>query len=374
MTDPAKYIIISSTGSPGMLWGAPCSGFLMTLPRNAQIWLPGYLRSAWQNRLHSDSGRKTVWIAITDHYEPYWKNTNDTLARQRVDLWAKKWPEIAARHADSLNKAPKYSFFYPEEEYRAPLLEALEPIVRQGIGDVEIHLHHDHDTPSQFLDRTGRFLEVLHQRHGFLRKHNGELAFGFIHGNWALDNSLPDGRWCGLNNELTLLRQLGCYADFTLPSAPSPAQTRTVNSIYWAKDDVRQPKSHDTGTPVTLGGGVEGDLMIIQGPLAVRWTGNGTPFPRLETGELAGQDPPSGNRVKMWFDYAPRLGDHVFLKLFSHGTQEKNSSMLLDGGLDQQFTLFAQECGRRGWQYRYVTAWEMYLVIESLRQQTPLPF
>ena len=39
--------------------------------------------------------------------------------------------------------------------------------------------------------------------------------------------SLPDGRWCGLNNELILLRDLGCYADFTLPSAPSrPSDTQ----------------------------------------------------------------------------------------------------------------------------------------------------
>ena len=37
--------------------------------------------------------------------------------------------------------------------------------------------------------------------------------FGFIHGNWCLDNSRADGRWCGLNNELILLRELGCYAD-----------------------------------------------------------------------------------------------------------------------------------------------------------------
>ncbi len=345
----------------------------MILPRNAQIWLPGYLRSAWQNRLRSDSEAKTVWITITDHFEPYWKNTDEEVARQRVALWVNKWPEITSRHADSQGVAPKYSFFYPEEEYRVSLLAALESIVHGGIGDIEVHLHHDHDTPGQFIDRTGRFLEVLHQRHGFLRKRNDQLKFGFIHGNWALDNSLPDGRWCGLNNELILLRELGCYADFTLPSAPSPAQTRTVNSIYWAKDDPQQPKSHDTGIPVAVGGGVEGDLMLIQGPLAVRWTGNRNGLPRLENGELAGQNHPDQSRVKLWFEYAPRLGNHVFLKLFTHGTQEKNSSMLLGGGLDQLFKLIAGECERRGWRHRYTTAWEMYLVIDSLRRQAILP-
>lgn len=345
----------------------------MKLPRNAQIWLPGYLRSLRQNTLRSDSGPKTVWIVIADHYEPYWRKAGDELARQRVALWVKKWPEIAERNADSQGAAAKYSFFYPEEQYRAPLLEALEPLVHGGIGDVEVHLHHESDTAQNFLDQTGRFLEVLHDRHGFLRRHNGKLAFGFIHGNWALDNSLANGQSCGLNNELTLLRELGCYADFTLPSAPSSAQTRTVNSIYWATDDPDHPKSHDTGTPVALGGGVDGDLMIIQGPLAIRWTGNLRFLPRLEKGELAGNDHPAANRVRIWFKYAPRLGDHVFLKLFTHGAQERNSSMLLDGGLDRLFALFAGECRRRGWRYRYVTAWEMYRVIDSLRRQAPLP-
>ena len=36
------------------------------------------------------------------------------------------------------------------------------------------------------------------------------------------DSGLPGGRHCGLNNELTLLKQLGCYADFTFPAVPRP--------------------------------------------------------------------------------------------------------------------------------------------------------
>ena len=80
------------------------------------------------------------------------------------------------------------------------------------------------------------FKELLADRHGLLarRRDTGELPYGFIHGNWALDNSRPDGRCCGVNNELAILRETGCYADFTLPSAPSPAQTAKINSIYYA--------------------------------------------------------------------------------------------------------------------------------------------
>src|SRR5438132_607974 len=70
------------------------------------------------------------------------------------------------------------------------------------------------------------FRDVLAQRHGLLARDRttGALGYGFIHGNWALCNSRPDGRWCGVNNELEILRATGCYADFTMPSAPHPTQ------------------------------------------------------------------------------------------------------------------------------------------------------
>jgi hypothetical protein len=184
-----------------------------------------------------------------------------------------------------------------------------------------------------------RFREVLHRRHGLLHQHEGSVKFGFIHGNWALDNSRRDGRYCGLNNELTLLRELGCYADFTLPSAPSDTQTRMVNRIYWATDDPLRPKSHDTGEPVVMNGGKRGDILMIPGPLAVRFAQDGRLMPRLETGELASQDPPTRQRVRLWFRHAPHLGEHLFIKLFAHGAQERHSRALLETDLDVLLSL-----------------------------------
>ena len=99
-----------------------------------------------------------------------------------------------------------------------------------------------------------QFTRTLHDRHGLLtRDGSGRLRYGFIHGNWALANSLPDGRWCGVDDELSVLRETGCYADFTLPSAPSPAQTRTVNTIYYASTAGSGRKSLDTGARAAVG-------------------------------------------------------------------------------------------------------------------------
>jgi hypothetical protein len=175
-----------------------------------------------------------------------------------------------------------------------------------------------------------------------------------------------------LNNEISLLCRLGCYADFTLPSAPSPAQTSTVNSIYWATDDPARPKSHDRGIPVAVGAGRAGELMMIQGPLAVRWE-QGRFHPQLDTGELAAQDRPTLGRVRLWLRYAPRIGGHAFIKLFTHGAQERNARMLLEGGLDSLFEHLKLETGRLGTRLRYVSTWDMYRAIEALRLCQPCP-
>ncbi len=336
--------------------------------RNSHLWLPGYLR----HRLNTpslDGKRAKVWLAIADHYEPYWRNADDATALERVRRWRRAWPAIAARHKDSLGRPPKYTFFYAEEEYHAHPVSLLAEMAAEGIADVEVHLHHDGEGECNFTTRIRRFVDVLYTRHGLLREVDGKLPFGFIHGNWALDNSRPDGRRCGLNNEITLLKQLGCYADFTLPSAPSPAQTAMVNTIYWATDDPQRPKSHNRGVPLVPGGPIGGDLLLIPGPLGFNRRG-GRLLPRLETGELAAHDPPVKGRASSWLDLAPRVGNNIFVKLFSHGTQEANSAALLGRGLDDCFDDVRGECERRSFELCFASTWEMRAAAADIRGVT----
>lgn len=337
----------------------------MKLPRNAQLWLPGYLEGLTVGGAPRPA---RVWLLIADHFEPLRKPADEAVARNRVARWCRQWPEIARRHCDSAGNLPRYTFFYAEEEYRPHLLDGLAGMAEAGIADVEVHLHHDGEGERNFVERISSFTETLFARHGLLRKYGGKLIFGFIHGNWALDNSLPGGRWCGLNNEITLLRDLGCYADFTLPSAPSPAQTHMINTIYWANDDPVRPKSHDTGLPVRAGETSIGDLLMIPGPLALNWSSRKLGvFPRLETGELAASNPVTRQRVRLWLKYAPRVGNDVFIKLFAHGARENNASQLLERDLDLTFQLLRDECVRQGSALHYVTAWQMREAVESAR-------
>jgi hypothetical protein len=338
----------------------------MKLPRHAEIWLPAYLSGRVRRLFAGDShAPRHVWVTIADHFEPFWNRADLLTARKRVDAWRKRWPQIAAGASIDLAGAlPRYTFFYPVEQYHPEILETLAEMTRDGIADVEVHIHHDGEGREDFVQRIGNFCEMLREKHGLLRQVEGKTRFGFIHGNWALDNSLPAGRWCGLNDEITLLRDLGCYADFTMPSGASPSQSRTINTIYWCTDDPQSPKSYDGGTPLRAGQGTAGDLLMIPGPFGLR---RGKRFlPQLETGEIAFYDPPSAARVSRWFELAPRIGEHIFLKLYTHGATEANIEALLGTQLSDLFILVQEEADRRGAGVRFVSAWQMYLAIEAI--------
>ncbi len=340
----------------------------MNLPRHAQLWLPAYWRdrrARWDLKREIE-GAGRVWLAIADHFEPLWHGADEPAGEERVARWSREWPAIAGRYRDSAGSPPKWTFFYAEEQYRPRLVDVLAGMARSGFADVEVHIHHDREGRHNFVDRISSFTERLFHRHGLLRKDAGKIVFGFIHGNWALDNSLPGGRWCGLNDEITVLQELGCYADFTMPSGASPTQARTINQIYWAVDDPEQPKSYDRGIPFASGNPGQG-LLMIPGPLGLRWKDR--LLPRLETGEIASYDIPTRYRAKRWLDLAPRLGADVFVKLYTHGAQERHAQRLLPHGAQQLFEVLTEECQRRHWQLFFVSCREMYETIELIRRR-----
>jgi hypothetical protein len=337
----------------------------MNLPRHAELWFLPYLKGRIHSYAHSQKPKR-AWVTIADHYEPLGRERSVEAANRRVAQWRDKWPQIAEKAPrDAAGQRPQYSFFYPQEEYRYDLLDGVAQIVRLAIADVEVHLHHNNEQRDSFIRKVTEFLSRLTNDHGLLRKREGRTIFGFIHGNWALDNSRPDGALCGLNGEIALLRDLGCYADFTMPSVPSPTQSRVVNRVYWCTNNAdNRPRSFDRGVQVSIGGGCQGDLLMIPGPLGIRFADRF--LPRVETGEIAGYDPPTPSRVKHWFDLAPRIGDDIFLKLYTHGAQERNMEPLLNGGLHNLFEWFAAEADRRKIEIHWATAFQMYQAAEAL--------
>jgi hypothetical protein len=335
----------------------------MNLPRHAEIWFAPYCSDRIRRALRPRQVRR-IWLSIADHWEPFWRGADLATASARVWRWRKQWPQIASQVKDSAGRMPKYTFFYPEEEYRPEFLSALAEMSEEGIAEVEIHIHHDGGGREEFIRRMTTFRDKLANEHGLLHVVDGRIVFGFIHGNWALNNSRPDGRWCGLDDEIAILRQLGCYADFTMPSGNSSTQTKILNTIYWCRDDIHEPKCYDHGIAATYGGGTPSQLLIIPGPLGLRWRGR--LLPRLETGELAAYDPPTPYRARRWLDLAPRLGEDLFLKLYSHGTQEANSEALLKHDLLNLYRWTTEAASEFESQIFFVSTWQMFKAISAL--------
>ena len=342
------------------------------LPRHAEIWLSGYLRSLVRARRERRQRRGVVDIllAVADHYEPLHGGASAEAGLRRVERWAREYPVLAEPFTDADGCHPRHTFFFPIEQYRPELVDPLTGLCRRGFGEVEVHLHHDRDTAENLRAGLNRFTATLHRRHGLLSADGaGRVRYGFVHGNWALDNALPGGRWCGVTRELAALRDTGCYADFTLPAAPSPAQTRTVNEIYFADCGQAGPKAHDRGVRAAAGRQPgASDLLVVQGPLAVSWNqARRGIVPRVENGSLHAGHPPTMARFDDWLSCGISVAgrpEWLFVKLYTHGAPEANAAMLLGAdtaAFHRQLTAGFNDGGH--FRLHYVTAREMANIV-----------
>jgi hypothetical protein len=329
-------------------------------------WLLPYVLSK-NKRRDPEPGRPVhVLLCIADHFEPKHGGAAPEVARERVRRWVEGYPRLFGDFRDSDGRPPRHTFFYPAEEYEPEYLDGLAQLCRAGYGEVEVHLHHEDDTAENLRQTLLEFKRLLHERHGLLTRDRGtgEIVYGFIHGNWALDNARSDGRWCGVNNELDVLRETGCYADFTLPSAPSETQTRTINSIYWAVDDPHRPKSHDRGIAVGTAPRPEHALLMIQGPLVLDWKRRKWGLlPRIENACLQGNQPPTMERLALWLRarvQVPHRPDWYFVKLHTHGASEENMQVLLGEAMVSFHRGLCERAEKdANFHYHYVTAREM---------------
>jgi hypothetical protein len=347
---------------------------MITLPKNAQLWLPALVGQ----RVVARAGRRLisgahVMLAIADHYEPFNGGVSQAEADTRVARWHEEYVRSVEGFRDAEGRPPQHTFFYPAEQYDAEHVEQLAALVERRCAEIEVHLHHDGDTSANLRRTLLQFASCLRERHGLLTRHaDGSTGYGFVHGNWALDNARPDGRHCGVNDELTVLKTTGCYADFTLPGVPDVSQTRTVNSIYYAVDDPDRGRSHDYGVRAAVGrrAPVNG-LLMVQGPLTLDWSRRkyGV-LPGVECGALndsAGHRP-DGRRFPRWLAASVCVEgrpDWIFVKVHTHGAHERNAEMLLGSAMRRFHTEVMAQVMRAGLHLHYVTAREMANIVRA---------
>ena len=116
-------------------------------------WLPGYLASILR-RPRGGSGVRHLIVCVCDHFEPFRDGASADTARSIVADWLGAYPDTLAGFQDADGCPPRHTFFYPQEEYDEEILDRLASFCRQGFGEVEIHLHHRHDTAEGLREYT----------------------------------------------------------------------------------------------------------------------------------------------------------------------------------------------------------------------------
>lgn len=300
--------------------------------RHIHRWITGYgrhvLRSLAAPRVR---GPRHVLFALCDHYEPLWGNAGGAQGRERVERWEKDYPALVEGIRDADGLPPRHSFFFPGEQYAPEYLESLGRLTKRGLGEVELHLHHDGDDARK-LDSDIRSYLRAYSEHGHLsRDPDGRLRYGFIHGNWCLANSRQDGKWCGVDSELDVLFDSGCYADFTFPSAPDATQPNIVNQIYWPTGDLSRARAHETGQRAAVGKTMKDRILMIEGPLALARR-EGRLSLRIDSAAITANDPATAARVDTWVSQGIHLEgrpEWIFVKVHTHGAPEAQARSLL---------------------------------------------
>ncbi len=347
--------------------------FAQLARKNLHTWLGGYAKRKVSRVLSRPrvAGPKHLLFAFCDHYEPLWGDATSDVGDARVKAWQDEYPKMASAFRDADGCAPKHSFFFPGEQYDKRYLDRLAKLCEAGFGEVEVHLHHDGDTAEKLRRDLLGFLDA-YGAHGHLcRDADGKKRYAFIHGNWCLANARKDGRWCGVDEEIPLLFETGCYADFTFPSAPDECQPNLVNSIYWPTGNLAAKRAYEHGEPARVGV-VRGDrILMIEGPIALAQK-PGTRMPRIESAAVTAADPPTPERVASWVDQGICVEgrpEWIFVKVHTHGAPETQARAILG---DASRMLHAELVGKYNdgdsWRLHYVSAREMFnIAIAAMR-------
>ena len=344
--------------------------FMLNKAHNKRIfiWLPNYIKYEITKQLENNvENTKHIMFLMVDHHEITDIGKELKFLERLINL--------SIKHTDADGKNLQYTFFYPYDhffldEFNPEVIQLIRNKCAKGYGDLELHWHLKDETSTSFReklkDAKRRFNEL-----GALITIDGKEAFAFIHGNWALDNSIveEDGRnRSGVNNELDILREEGCYADFTFPAFGTDAQPRIVNSIYYAVDDPNNPKSYDTGFAVEAGNEKECPqcFMIFPGIISILpFISNKIIY--IDRSNIQDSELPSPRRADNWVKNGISIKgkpDWLFIKLHMHGRLHPDA--ILGNDMDRTLTYLKNKYNDgKKFQLHYVTAREAYNIVKA---------
>ncbi len=306
----------------------------MSLPRKiaySSKVLPGAM---WRALGPLPRGPVHLVIAMANHFEPAidpesgQKRVPRSEQERRLEWWSREYPGAVDRWRDHDGRPFVHTYFYPAEQYDEGLLQMLADHCHAGWGEVEVHLHHGITQPDT-AENTRRvlmeFRDQLTFRHRCLAMEEGsdQPRYAFVHGNFALANS-AGGQFCGVDSEMKILAETGCYSDFTLPTGlHHSAQTTKMNSLYECGLPLDQCAPHRSGRDLSSGRRPQTFPLIVQGPLLADWSaGLRSPKRLFETSAITRHCPMSLRRLALWKRARITVQgrpDWIFIKVHCHG-------------------------------------------------------
>ena len=348
--------------------------FLLTKASLTMRWMPEYV---WQRLTRPAGGASHLMIALADHFEPSIV-PHDGFARapyheqeRRLDDWCRKYPLSFESWCDSDDRPFVHTYFYPAEQYDRGLLQQLASHCKSGWGEVETHLHHGTkfpDTEESLRRQLLEFRDILATEHGSLSYLDGvgPPRYAFVHGNFALANSAC-GRNCGVDSEMQVLSETGCYADMTLPPGPgSQAHIGKINSLYECSPPLTRRRAHSRGLDLERGRTPRIFPLMVEGPLMLHFGWPGGRLIRVENGALTSRNPPTMRRVSLWKHAAIAVKgrpDWLFIKLQCHGMDPRDKEVMLGAPMREFLRDLIEDARQRSEKLHFVTAREMVNII-----------
>jgi hypothetical protein len=337
--------------------------------------LPG---ATWRALGTAPHGPVHLLIAMADHFEPSIdpedgrKHVPHSEQERRLAWWRREYPEAVDRWRDHDGRPFVHTHFYPAEQYDEGALQMLADHCHAGWGEVEIHLHHgipQPDTAENTRRLLTEFRDQLAFRHRCLAMEEGSdrPRYAFVHGNFALANS-AGGRFCGVDSEMKVLAETGCYADLTLPAGlHHPAQTAKMNSLYECALPLEQAAPHRKGSDLETGRRPEKFPLIVQGPLLANWKAAlGSPRLLVEASAITQRNPMSLRRLALWKQARITVQgrpDWLFIKVHCHGMDPTQKDAVLGASFRKFLEELVSGAAGRKETLHFVSAREMTNII-----------
>ena len=342
-------------------------------------WLVRYPVSRIRSFLNRTAfEKKHLIFVIANHFEPGWAEDR-VLDKQTQIERLKGYVEMASQTGgstlDSDGTKFRHTNFYPAEQYDADILDILAEMQAEGLGEIEVHLHHGverPDTADNLENQLVEFRDTVAERHNGLSRIEGHDTpmYAFVHGNLALANSCG-GRFCGVDNEMQILRDTGCYADMTLPSAPDRSQVAMINQIYECGLPLDRAVPHRNGRAVSADRKPIQLPLIFTGPLMFDWmrTKGVVPVPRIDDGALTESQGLDDARLARWRAANITVdgrSDWLFIKLYCHGFFDRDQAACIGEDAARFFGRVVNEGERNGsYKTHFATAREAFNMVAA---------